>query len=409
MKRKISIEIVRSYAHNNGDTLVSEEYINSREKLTFKCPFNHVFLKSWAKYNSGQRCSVCSANNRGSKRRLSQEYIVSEINKTGELFIEGEYLNGKSKLTLKCKKQGHLYTTIWNRFCYGSRCGICANNTRLELDEVRRRALLVGSELISTEYKNKYDKLHFRCLKAGHEYWTSLDSISLGSRCGYCCRNKPLAYEYVQSEIEKCDYKLISKTYIDAQHKLEIECSKGHKYFVTWGHFSQGKRCPHCCHSAPVFHEDVVKYIESSGYALLKGTYKNNRTKMLLLCPEGHKYWCTWDTFSRGVRCSSCTEYGFNPNKPGSLYYAKIQTEIGHLYKIGITNRTPYLRLKELSLPSTLLWHKPYLFGYMAYEEEQVILKKFAKYKIDNPDFKGIDGASEMFTEDVLMKDTMNM
>lgn len=73
------------------------------------------------------------------------------------------------------------------------------------------------------------------------------------------------------------------------------------------------------------------------------------------------------------------------------------------MYKIGVTNRPVLLRLREIPYPCTLLWHKPYLFGFIALDEEKLILKKYQKYRYKGK--KLYRGATEMFTRDILGKD----
>lgn len=55
----------------------------------------------------------------------------------------------------------------------------------------------------------------------------------------------------------------------------------------------------------------VISYVEQFGYKLLSKTYKNNKSKIKLLCPEGHEWETTFHGFSdngsnTGARCLYC-------------------------------------------------------------------------------------------------------
>ena len=63
-------------------------------------------------------------------------------------------------------------------------------------------------------------------------------------------------------------------------------------------------------------------------------------------------------------------------------------------------------RLKEISLSAKVLWSKQFLFGYLAYEEEQEIIRKYSKFLAKNSNIGINSGYTEVFTKDVLKKDT---
>jgi hypothetical protein len=107
-----------------------------------------------------------------------------------------------------------------------------------------------GYKLLSKKYIGALKKLKVKCPQ-NHQYKVNYNKFQQGKRCPICyienCNdNKRLVYDYVKFEVEKVGYKLLSDEYINAHSKLKIECSKGHKYDVTYANFYQGKRCPVC-------------------------------------------------------------------------------------------------------------------------------------------------------------------
>jgi hypothetical protein len=57
--RKLTFEYVRQYFKDNGCELISEEYINARGLLKYKCSCNNISNIRFDNFRSGQRCRKC--------------------------------------------------------------------------------------------------------------------------------------------------------------------------------------------------------------------------------------------------------------------------------------------------------------------------------------------------------------
>jgi len=106
--------------------------------------------------------------------------------------------------------------------------------------------------------------------------------------------------------------------------------------------------------------------------------------------------------------CSHMTpgNRGYQPTKPGTLYYLKIQRE-NHptLYKIGITNYTVKRRFGSDMKYITIINEERFQDGSIAAEKELEILRKYKEDKyIGEPILK--DGNSELFKKDILRLDS---
>ena len=73
--------------------------------------------------------------------------------------------------------------------------------------------------------------------------------------------NDKLSFEYVKLKVENDGYVLVSKEYKNARRKLEYICPKGHKHFISWDKWKQGKRC----------------FLLSDGRVYNKGNKRKNR------------------------------------------------------------------------------------------------------------------------------------
>ena len=118
---------------------------------------------------------------------------------------------------------------------------------------------------------------------------------------------KRLSYEDIKERIEKEGYVLLSKEYINNKQKLEMICPKGHKHIGTWREFQSGCRCSECGGTKKKTYEEVKEYIESQGYILKSLEYINSQTNLDMICPNGHNYSANFNNFQKGYRCKECS------------------------------------------------------------------------------------------------------
>ena len=152
------------------------------------------------------------------------------------------------------------------------------------------------------------------------------------------------------------------------------------------------------------FKSEVYSLVENE-YSIIND-YINRRTKIKVKHNACNNiYEVSPREFLRGRRCPNCVTYGFNFSDPAILYYLKVQVEDTVAYKIGITNLSVKERysLAELSC-ITVLHEVKYVKGKDAYEEEQRILKKYAKFRCKKIKLLN-SGNTELFSKDILQKD----
>lgn len=68
---------------NEGYKLLSERYENNREKLEVECPRGHVFDITWNHFQRGSRCPECMIVEGGRKRRLTNFCVKSLVEEKG--------------------------------------------------------------------------------------------------------------------------------------------------------------------------------------------------------------------------------------------------------------------------------------------------------------------------------------
>ncbi len=372
--KKLTYDFVKEQFEEEGYTLLSKEYKNSKTKLFFTCPKGHEGSASWNSWQSGHRCAICAftinlkalklpytvikasfevegytllstdyENNttllyyvcpEGHKHHITwgnwqQGYrcpycaglvkptigfIKSEFEKEGYTLLSTEYKNNYTKLHYICPNK-HTHGVTWKNWRHGDRCPVCAGNAKITIDLVRESFEIEGYVLLSNNYINSASKLEYKC-PAGHHHKISWEGWQLGRRCPYCAGNAKLKIDFVRASFEKEGYLLLSKDYINNSTKLNYMCPNRHKHSMIWINWKKGQRCPTCISNNIKLDIDFIcKEFKSEGYVLLSQTYKNAHTKLDYLCPYGHKHSIAWTKWQQGKRCPTCAIINNSGNK----------------------------------------------------------------------------------------------
>lgn len=245
-------------------------------------------------------------------KKLTLDYIVKAFAVEGYIVLSEKYIDSSTPIKYICNK-GHYYQVSWNKWKSGRRCPYCTANGRVrvvDVNYIKSEMSKEGYTLISKVYKDCATKLECLCPK-DHLVYISWDAWkSKSTRCPECSGNKKLNFEYVKSQFELEDYKLLSDCYINARSKLRYKCPKGHKHSITWDSWNVGARCPLCSGKAKLTIELVKRSFESEGYNLLTKVYTNRCQKLDYICPNGHKHNVAWGNWNYGQRCPYCSNCG---------------------------------------------------------------------------------------------------
>jgi hypothetical protein len=121
-------------------------------------------------------------------------------------------------------------------------------------------------------------------------------------------------FQEIKEEFEKRNYKLLTeeKDYKNSKQKLNYICPNGHKGFIRWNDFQQGKGCKICKYELLSENQrknfdEIKKEFENRDYRLLtkEKEYKNNKQKLDYICPKGHNGLIDWSHFHRGQGCTN--------------------------------------------------------------------------------------------------------
>ena len=86
-------------------------------------------------------------------------------------------------------------------------------------------------------------------------------------------------------------------------------------------------------------YEEVKEHIESIGYKLLSSEYKNNQSKLHMICDKNHDIYMTYSAIRQGKRCNVCARKEQGRKKILSYEYVKEYIE-SRGYKLLSTEYT---------------------------------------------------------------------
>lgn len=169
-----------------------------------------------------------------------------------------------------------------------------------------------GYELLKIERKKDeknrgYIEVTIIC-PLGHETTVMYGNFKKSKNgCKYCCGNIKYSLQEVKGYMESFGYELLSTEYKDNKSNLETICPNGHEWKTTFNRFKNGTRCCYCENNQPLDINYIKQQLNNEGYELLSKEYKNNHTPLIMKCPKGHiTDGTTWNHFQNGTRCSRC-------------------------------------------------------------------------------------------------------
>ena len=169
------------------------------------------------------------------------------------------------------------------------------------------------------EYINNHTKVCIICPEHG-EFWQMPNDHLKGCGCSSCCGLKKLTTEEFIKKArkihgDKYDYSKVE--YINNETMVCIICSEHGEFWQTPHTHLKGGGCPKCRYinawntrgriSTEEFIEKARR-IHGNKYDYSKVEYKDNRTKVCIICPEHGELWQTPNDHLNNRGCPICSE-----------------------------------------------------------------------------------------------------
>jgi hypothetical protein len=387
-------------------------YVDTYSKVTIVCrkhgsfqvaPTNHV------SHNAG--CPNCRVPN-----LLNAETFIGRSKAVhGERYDYSQvrYVNSYTKVTIVCRKHGPFEQNPSNHVSNGAGCPECSGRKGLTTEKFIENAEAVHGDRYDysqAEYVNSTTNVTIICPDHGPFSQTPGNHITGKTGCPECSGVSRVTTEAFIEKAkaihgDRYDYSLVEC--VNSRSNITIICPDHGPYQqIAHNHLCK-TGCPECGGTKPLTTElfiEKAKAIHGDRYDYSLVEYVNSRTDVTIICADHGLFKQTGRKHLSEQGCPVCAESGFNPSKPGVLYYIAVSTDDGDtLYKIGITNtsvksRFPALDLARIRVVRT--WR--FAVGRFAAEREAEILYQYAGDRYYGPDILIGAGNTELFTHDVL-------
>ncbi len=358
--KNINIKLRFDGIHKNKYSYENFIYTNAHTKSEIMCYTHGIFQQTPANHLKGHGCPECGKIQRAKSKTKSKEQFIEDAKTIhGNIYDYSlvEYNRNDVKVKIICSVHGY-FTQRPGDHLQGNGCPVCSGNSRITIDEFIKRA------------------------------------------------NEAHDFKYNYSEVQ----------YKNAQTKVDVICPIHGIFSCTpHNHINNTSGCPSCSGNRRNNTEQFTvraKYIHSNKYDYSLVEYKNNSTKINIICPIHGIFQQTPSGHLKSSGCPECanelTLYSKYKDNKTTLYYIKINNH----YKIGLTRTSVIKRFKkeiDSGVQIEIIKQIEFEDGWEAFLLEQKVLNETKHLKIlkDESPIKGgwTEIRKECFLEFIIKKE----
>lgn len=356
---------------NNGDVRANQVTPGSNKKFWWMCSKGHEWETSPTNRCFGKRtgCPFCS------NQKVLPGFNDLQTTLPGLAALWHPSLNGtvtpkdvvagSSRTFWWLCKQGHKFQANGDHLVRGRGCAVCAgkqidagiNDFATIHPELAREWDQIKNSLSPTQVTaGSQNRIWWTCSQ-GHSYQATVSHRTTdGTGCPYCDNKRVLSgfndLLTTHPEIAKRWHpeknKPIEPTEVIAgtAKKYWWQCDKGHVYKTSGDAITRGIGCSVCSNYSLVVGVNDLAHtnpeIAATWHPSRNGALKpseivaGSHKKIWWQCDKGHEWEAQVVNRLYGNNCPSCSMGGFDPNRPGRLYF--ISNLRLNSRKVGITN-----------------------------------------------------------------------
>ena len=300
-----SLKKFQEIAKKNGGECLSKEYRSVKHLLSFKCKKKHIWTASPRRIEKGGWCLYCE----GKRIHSDQIFKILRI-KQGKCLSKIKNITNKSLLKFKCKNNHKWNTRVSNIIYNKSWCPDCEKikyreNKFKEISSILKK---INATCISKEYLGIEKRFIVKCAR-NHQWVTTPRTIINGKSCPQC-EIETLIINRLNKmvNINKGKYFYREKK-LNYSTILNVTCKLNHKWRVPVKNLIAGSWCPKCARN---LRKPTLKYLDSlakiKGGHLISKTYINATHKLKWKCKKGHIWLAIPSLIKRGAWCPECLE-----------------------------------------------------------------------------------------------------
>lgn len=300
---RLSIKDAQRIANERGGQCLSTVYVNNKEKLRWRCAFEHEWMACLGKIkNSGQWCPDC-----GGTKKLTIDTAIQLALQHGGRCLSTKYINCFAPLEWQCIELHIWFARLHDVRNGGTWCPQCAHTAKLTIEDAHRVAVERGGECLSDTYVNSKTHLKWRC-KYNHEWAASLNKIkNCGQWCPDCGGTSKLNIDIAHNIASERGGFCLSTEYINCESLLQWRCVYGHYWMANLTNVkNKHSWCPECAGHTKWTIEELNQIAATHGGKLNSIEYINSQSHLEWECEYGHLWLAIANSIVQGSWCPMC-------------------------------------------------------------------------------------------------------
>lgn len=178
-----SLDEARAMAISRGGRCLSRRYLNTRDRMRWRCEAGHTWSASLEAVLRGDWCQACHFE----RIKPAQDSLEQAAAARGGRCLSA-YVDKETPLQWQCA-EGHTWFAPWFRVSKGQWCHLCAVKARSRtIEQMQELAQSRGGKCLSTVYPGAHGKIEWQCAK-GHVWHAAVNSVWRGSWCAECAHD----------------------------------------------------------------------------------------------------------------------------------------------------------------------------------------------------------------------------
>lgn len=300
-----------------------DTYVNSKTKMEIICPKHGSFWMTPSHHIQGQKCPRCKG-----LYKTTEEFIKEAREAHGDKYdySKTEYNGSHNKVCIICPKHGEFWQMAKDHL-RGQGCSKCGADEmwkkrgRVTTEDFIEKAMKVHGDKYDyskVNYKKSNIKVCIICPEHG-EFMITPNNHLNGHGCPKCKgwgkTTEDLIKEFKSVHGDAYDYSKVE--YKTMKTKVCIICPKhGEFWQLPYVHL-KGQGCDKCgdekiSQKLSLTKEEFIekaKAVHGDKYDYSKVEYKNNQSKVCIICPEHGEFWQIPNNHIRGEMCPKCASH----------------------------------------------------------------------------------------------------
>ena len=288
--KKPKIETIQTQFSRRNYTLLSDEYINNRQKLKYLCKKHAdkgVQYISFTSFTRGSGCKYCGREKTANGRRLDFSYIQQKFAEWELILVSEDYKNNSTKLKFICRKHetiGMQEKSFTKLVKSNGQCNHCSRSSekrkKYSLSFARELFEKNDLHLLESNYDHVRKLMAYICNKhpdEGVQYKHLYSLIEDKNGCRICKNEKiAKAQKMTEEEFHQRIFKIHEneliniENYINANTKIKFSCRLcGNVWSALPNNIIYGEQgCPSCIASHG--EKSIVRFLKKKKFAFMQ-------------------------------------------------------------------------------------------------------------------------------------------